>query len=721
MAKKPLIQNPAPAPQLPATEDKSVHESLQRTLAKLGMQMERQRPLHVKFTDFVLSWFAPKIALGRRVKRSPLFDEAFYLASNPDVAVWREGAPYHFANFGHLEGRDPSPLFRLADMVQRMAHVELGGENILFAYQRWLNAGQPGPKDHVHSAFKPTQKDDMVAISRHIGRMRRKPKIAVLMPVYNPDHEFLTLAIKSVQAQLYENWELCIADDASTDKEIPALLKQFAKDDPRIKFVRRAVNGHISLASNSALELVSAPYVAFMDQDDLLHETALYEVAAAISRNPKARMIYSDEDRIDAKGHHSTPYYKPDFNIELLLGQNFVSHLSVYETKLLRKLGGLRAGYEGSQDHDLTLRVARELKDDEIVHIPVVLYHWRHGGRKASFSERNLEKCVKASRAAIQHFLDLEGEGARVAPVDKKNLRYFSRVIRKMPEPAPLVSIIIPTRNKASLLATCVDGVLGKTDYSNFEVIIVDNDSDEPEALALLARYERNPRITVLRHRSAFNYSAINNRAARTAKGQYLALLNNDIEVIHSEWLNEMMTEAVREGVGAVGAKLFFPDGRLQHVGVLLGLGGIAGHALHTSPGKAVGYFGSASLTRAVSAVTAACLVVEKKKFIAVGGFDEKHLPVAFNDVDLCLKLVEAGYRNVWTPFARLVHHESLSRGAEDTTSKQIRSRLEKVYMHQRWAQHLANDRYYNPNLTLEASEYQLVANRRPKPWAKYL
>jgi len=279
----------------------------------------------------------------------------------------------------------------------------------------------------------------------------------------------------------------------------------------------------------------------------------------------------------------------------------------------------------------------------------------------------------------------------------------------------------MPMRNKPKLLETCVEGLLTKTDYKNLEIIIVDNDSDEPEALALLQRYAENPRIRVLPYRGKFNYSAINNAAVREAKGKFLVLLNNDIEVIHPDWLTVMVAEAACKGIGAVGAKLFYPDGKLQHAGVITGIGGVAGHALHAGPGQSLGYFGSTFLTRAYSAVTAACLVVERKKYLEVGGLDEKNLAVAYNDVDFCLRLRDAGYRNVWTPFARLFHHESLSRGPEDTIQKQIRSRAERRYMEKRWRGALAHDPFYNPNLTLDHAGYGAVPTRRPKPWAAFL
>ena len=540
------------------------------------------------------------------------------------------------------------------------------------------------------------------------------------MPVYNPDQAYLEAAIESVRDQLYTNWELCIANDASSNPAIAEILDRYALKDARIKVVHRAVNGHISLATNSALELVTAEFVALMDHDDLLHPTALYEVAVLLENSDAIDVIYSDEDSLDAKGNRDDGYFKPDFNIELLLGHNMIGHLGIYRMSIIQEIGGFRQGFEGSQTYDLILRVLTKSSQSRIKHIPAALYHRRRSSSQKSFSEMHMDKCVSAARRSIQEYLDHEGEGAVVGPL--QDYKYYSRVKRLLPNPPPLVSCIIPTRNRQKLLKTCIDGLLHKTAYQPLEIIIVDNNSDEPASLALFNQLTRaDPRIRVLHQSGEFNYSAINNAAVKEAKGSVLALLNNDIEMTEPGWLEEMVALAVRKEIGAVGAKLYYPNGKIQHAGVFLGAHGVAGHSWYGAPGKTSGYFGNAVLTRAVSAVTAACMVVEKTKFLEAGGLDVENLPVAFNDVDLCLRLIEKGYRNVWTPFAKLIHHESVSRGKENTWGKQLRSKREIAYFKRRWAHMIANDPFYNPNLTLTESNFQLAKkSRRVPPWAPW-
>ena len=427
---------------------------------------------------------------------------------------------------------------------------------------------------------------------------------------------------------------------------------------------------------------------------------ALFEVAKLLNRSNEVDVIYSDEDRIGAFGRLDGAYYKPAFNTELLLGQNMVSHFGAYRTSIVRKVGGLRKSFEGSQDYDLVLRVLAASEPSRIKHIPKVLYHWRKGGLRGSFSQDNLVKCVAAAQRAIQDYLDQEGEGAIVVP--NPSSKHYSRVIRNVPTPEPLVSCIIPTRNKANLLKVCLEGVLNQTAYHNLDVIIVDNNSAELQVLALFNEVmKRDSRVRVIKYDGEFNYSAINNFAARQAKGELLAFINNDIEVTDDGWLNELVSHASRPKAGAVGAKLYYPNGRIQHAGVVIGMGGLARHSLYGMRRSDLGYFAQGILTRQVSAVTAACMVVPKKAFEQVGGFDEIHLPVAYNDTDLCLRLQEAGYRNIWTPFAELIHHESSSRGQDLTPEKLARSRAEVNYFKTRWADVIASDPFFKPGIGL--------------------
>lgn len=541
------------------------------------------------------------------------------------------------------------------------------------------------------------------------------PLISVLVPVYNPELRWLQAMIDSVRRQTYANWELCLADDASKDAAVPRLLAAAADEDARIKWTRRDKNGHISAATNSALALATGHYVAFLDQDDLLAPEALSEIVHALRAHPDARIIYSDEDKIDVRNRRYSPHFKSSWNPDLLLGQNYFCHLTAYETSLVRHLGGLRAGYEGAQDWDLALRAVTEVPADAIVHIPRILYHWR--AVKGSTARTNDAKSyhLEAARRALRDHLDRNRIHGEILPVAGGHWR----VRHPLPSPVPKVSIIIPTRNRLDLLRTCVESIFERTAYPDFEVLIVDNGSDEPATLAYLRELADTGRARILRDDGPFNYSALNNRAAHAAHGVVLALLNNDIEPINADWLNEMVSLALRPNTGAVGALLLYPNDRIQHAGVVLGITGnpaepgVAGHAFLGKTCDDDGYFNRLRLTQNYSAVTAACLVVRRELFLEIGGFDEQNLPVAFNDVDLCLRLNEAGYRTTWTPAARLYHHESASRGGEDTPEKSRRAKAEIAYMRRKWGPLLDNDPAYSPHLSLQHHDWCLATRSR--------
>jgi len=543
---------------------------------------------------------------------------------------------------------------------------------------------------------------DRKKIKTQIRRLHNPPLISVVMPVYNPPLNMLEDAIRSVQGQLYPNWELCIADDTSTDEEVHKLLQRYMDSDSRIKVVFREKNGHISAASNSALDLVNGEYVALLDNDDLLREHALFWVADAIVTNPDAGLIYSDEDKIDQAGLRYDPYFKPDWNPDLFLSHNMICHLGAYRTELVKKLGGFREGYEGAQDYDLALRCSEQLTPAQIVHVPRVLYHWRsHPGSTAQAGSEKNYALLAGERALNDHF-------ARTQVSAQAKLLDFGmyRAQYAIPKSAPLVSLIIPTRNGLSLIKQCIESLFAKTTYKNFEVLIVDNNSDDPETLDYFASLADNEKIRVLRDERPFNYSALNNAAVQQARGEYLGLINNDIEVISPEWLDEMIGLAIQFGVGAVGARLWYPNDTLQHGGCITGVGGVAGHSHKHLPRGQFGYFARAQLIQTVSVVTAACLVIKKSIYEEVRGLDETNLKVAFNDVDFCLRVREAGYRNVWTPYAELYHHESATRGYEDTPEKKLRFKDEVLYMQKRWGHLLKDDPAYNPNLTLEHEDF---------------
>jgi O-antigen biosynthesis protein len=542
------------------------------------------------------------------------------------------------------------------------------------------------------------------------------PVISVLMPVYNPRPEHLAAAIASVCDQIYPHWELCIADDACTDAAVLTVLEGALQKDSRIRVKRRTTNGHICAASNTALDMARGTFVALMDHDDILPAHALFHVAREIVACPEAAIIYSDEDQLGPDGKRYSPHFKPDWNEELLLAQNYINHLGVYRTALVRESGGFREGFEGSQDHDLVLRCALRSREEHIRHIPRILYHWRQFGGSRSFSDTYLARCEAARVRAVSDYLAAKGIKAKV----ERGFSGFTRVRYSLPHPRPLVSLIVPTRDQAGLTRQCLNGLLQRTDYEPLEILLVDNGSTEKDSLALCEEVAQDARVRVLRYPHKFNYSAINNFAVRRAAGEIIGLINNDIDVIEPHWLQEMVAHAVRSHVGAVGAKLLYPDGTIQHAGTICGLGGPAAHAFRRLPADSSRQFGRAQLAQWISAVTAACLVVERRKYEAVGGLNETGLPVAFNDVDLCLKLLHAGLKNVYTPYASLYHLESVSRGADATPEKQARFQGEVEFMLRTWGQFLSRDPFYNPNLTCCGSSHNLLARHETPhmpPW----
>jgi glycosyltransferase involved in cell wall biosynthesis len=568
-------------------------------------------------------------------------------------------------------------------------------------YARWIRC------------YDQLKRDDLERIREQIAQFHSFPLISVLLPVYNSNSKWLRRAILSVQKQLYPHWELCIVDDASTKRKVWPFLQKYARRDSRIKLMRRMENGHISAASNDALGMATGDFVALLDHDDELAPTALYFAALALNENRELQLLYSDEDKLDVRSRRCDPYFKSDWNPELLLAQNFVLHLGVYRTDLVRRVGGFRTGFDGSQDYDLTLRCMEQIRPEQIRHLPHVLYHWRMADESTASNATAKPYAQEAARRAVQEHLDRTGVAATVMP----HQGVYLRTKYALPAEQPLVSIVIPTRDRASCLQKCLESIFEKTVYRNYEVIVLDNESHESETLEYLAALRKRERVHVERIEGAFNYSHLNNRGVELSRGSFIALLNNDVEVISNSWLSEMVSHALRPEVGMVGARLWYPNRTIQHGGVILGAGGIAGHA-HVGLRHEHGYFGRANLAQNLSAVTAACAVVRREVYLQLGGFDEVNLTVTFNDVDFCLRLREAGYWIVWTPHADLVHHESVSRGLDDSTSKQLRCLAEIDYMKAKWGHVLQRDPFYNPNLSLGEDLFTLAFPPRiSKPW----
>ncbi len=531
---------------------------------------------------------------------------------------------------------------------------------------------------------------DPVRARRREEAMKARPTISVITPVYDTSAEVLEAAIRSVREQYYPDWELCLYDDASPSPHVRPILEWHAAEDPRIKVGFGVENEGISGAANGALAMATGEYVALLDHDDALTPDALLEMAAAIA-DTGAEILYSDEDKYDARGRRHDPFFKPDWSPDLFLSIMYACHLTVMRRELVERVGGFRKGFEGSQDYDLWLRATEQT--DRIHHVPMILYHWRQVAGSTAVDVGNKGYAHERSKRAIAEALTRRGIAGTVGdgPVPTS-----FHVVRHVVD-EPKVSVLIPTRDRVDLLAQAIEGIETKTDYRNVEIVIVDNGSVEDETRQYL---ESTPH-RVIRDDLPFNFSRLNNLAAREATGDLLLLLNNDTEPISPGWMRAMVEHAMRPEVGAVGAKLLFQSGKVQHAGVVLGIGGVAGHSHKYFAGDAAGSFQALNMLRNYSAVTAACLMLRKSVFDEVGGFDEEHLAVAFNDVDFCLRIRDKGYLIVWTPYALVTHYESESRGYDLNPS-------EIDYMIARWGDELLRDPYYSPNLTLVHEDFSV-------------
>ena len=548
---------------------------------------------------------------------------------------------------------------------------------------------------------------DRIGLRRRLRELRRWPRISVLLPIYNPDLTFLNAAIESVKAQLYQNWELCLADDASTDAQVRPFLEQAATSDSRIKLALRQKNGHISAASNSALDLATGEWCALLDQDDVLAPDALGRVALEIDGQPEARLVYTDEDKIDAAGNRSSPYFKTNWDPVFFLGQNYINHLGLYHTEIIREIGGFRESFEGAQDYDLALRVTEKLRLHQVRHIPRVLYHWRTlpGSVAAAIYAKPYAK--DAARRAIAEHLARCGVAAQVEPCEENTERH--RVVYELPAQVPLVSFVIPTRNRLDLLKRCIADIRQGTEYERIELLIIDNGSTDESTLDFMTLLSQEKDTQVLSHGGPFNFSELINRGALAARGEILALLNDDVEPQEPGWLREMVSQVLNPGAGAVGARLWYVDQTLQHGGVILGLGGMAGHAFRGTARGDPGYFDRLFLPHNCSAVTAACMVVHKQVFQEAGGFDEEDFAVNFNDIDFCLRLRERGMQIIWTPYANLIHQESASRGRERSPEAEKQFLREAARFREKWGEQLLDDVFYNPNLSLDLPGYEIA------------
>ena len=533
-------------------------------------------------------------------------------------------------------------------------------------YQKWIVRHLPGPKE--------------------LERQRREkfdfqPKISIVIPLYKTQEKYLRQLVETIKEQTYPNWELCLSDGSGANSPIAGLLELLVASDERIKVVSHEESLQISENTNAAIEIATGDYIAFADHDDELTPNALFECVKALNKNRDVKVLYSDEDKMSMDGHKFfQPHFKPDYNPDLLCTVNYICHLFVVDRKVIEQVGTLRKEFDGAQDYDFIFRCIEAVSPEEICHVPKILYHWRC----------HEESTAENPESKTYAFLGL----------------YRTRFHR---DHDPLISIIIPNKDHIDDLKRCMDSIDQKSTYKNYEYIIVENNSTDDATFQYYKKLEaENPKAHVVYWDKEFNYSAINNYGAAFAKGEYLLLLNNDTEIINEDCLEELLGYCMRSDVGAVGARMYYEDDTIQHAGVVIGFGGIAGHCFVLQPRGTTGYCHRIICAQDYSAVTAACMMVKREAFDKVGGLTEE-LAVAFNDIDFCMKLREAGYLIVYNPYAELYHYESKSRGLEDTPEKVARFNKEIQIFERRWPDIMRDgDPYYNPNLTLKSQDFSL-------------
>lgn len=578
-----------------------------------------------------------------------------------------------------------------------------------------------GPKEfwiRLHERFEPEEvpygpwyeayvPDEAALEKQRHHHFEYSPLISVAVPAYRTPEKFLAQMIDSLLAQTYGNWELCIANGSPEDSAMKKVLEEYTKKDSRIRVSELTENKGIAGNTNAALEMAQGEFVGLLDHDDLLAPNALYEIVRALDEDRNLDAVYTDEDKVTTElDEHFQPHLKPDFNLDLLRSNNYICHFFVVRRSIVQKVGGFCQEFDGAQDHDFIFRCIETA--EKVGHIPEILYHWRT--HKASTADNPASKmyAFDAGKRAIEAHLKRTGTEGIVSHTP--DLGFFR--VKYPVQGQPLVSVIIPNKDEKETLKACIDSIREKTEYPNYEIIIVENNSTTDEIFQYYKELSQDPRIRLLRWKKEFNYSAINNYGVRHANGEYLLFLNNDVTVITPGWIKELLGVCQRPEVGAVGVKLIYPDNTIQHAGCVIGLGGIAGHMFVDMPANRTGYLHKASILQDMSAVTAACMMMKRTAFEEAGGFTEK-LSVAFNDVDLCLKVRKNHKLIVYDPYVQLYHMESKTRGAEDNKEKVRRFQEEIEYMRCQWIDILKKgDPYYNKNLSLTKWNYSL----RPLP-----
>lgn len=552
----------------------------------------------------------------------------------------------------------------------------------------WTNSA--GPSMKVHGEYKCTY------------NLKKTPIISIITPVYDVELGYFKEAVDSVLSQYYKKWEWCIVDDGSSNKDLKKYLKTL--NDPRIKLKINRKNRGISAASNEALKMASGEYIALLDHDDVLTTDALLQFVDLVNKTDDVKMAYTDEDKISENGELFQPFYKPDWSYEMFLSQMYTCHLSFFERKLVDELGGFDSYYDGSQDYDMTLRVIEKIDASQIYHITKVCYHWRSHRSSTAYDISTKPFAHNATIKALKAHVKRAGKKAIVTSGSFPHTYSIDWEVSSTP--LLPIEIIIPSKDNISYLKPCIESLLQST-YSNFIVTVVDNGSQDIGTLRYLKELE-NQKVNVLRYNKPFNYSAINNFAVETSGlmgPPILLFLNDDVEVITPDWLEKMVQHYHRQENAVVGAQLLYPNYCIQHAGVIIGIGGVAGHSHKHIPVHSVGYFNRPNIVQNVSAVTGACLMIKRAVFEEIGGFEEK-LPRAFNDIDLCLKVRRAGYNIVYTPNAKLFHYESVSRGLDNYKEKIFKEAVD--FMQRKWSCYKYEDPYYNTNLTLQHENFSL-------------
>jgi GT2 family glycosyltransferase/tetratricopeptide (TPR) repeat protein len=690
------------------------------------------------------------------IRRSGLFDEEYY-------REFLYGSPLdcdaieHFLRIGALEGRDPNCMFSVRYYLERYEDVREGGTNPLvhFIEHGWKERRQPHSQfdltaylarypDVVKLDVNPLQHfleigqkegrnpgpftyqdwckrqdtlsgEDYNEIRRYLTEYLYRPLVTIILRSCGVSATLLNETISSIEAQLYERWELLIAPTQEESWVKSYILHRASRTTDKIRIVEQREDPKFDNNLNTALTAAKGEHIAFIGPGDTLSPTAIFLVIDELNRSRSANLIYADEDTIDAIGRRADPHFKSDWNPDLFYSYNYMGDFAVCRTTTVRDAGGLRPEFKSAEIYDLLLRVIEQSQAAQIRHLPFVVYHRR------SESPAPEEDAQTARRALREHFERTgESEIKIVAATDKR----FHRITRPVPQPRPLVSLIMPTGGgNVDLLRRAVAGILNETDYDNLELIILYNTPTRQEAFYFFEEIGSDPRVRIVNSHGGFNFPRIVNIGVAEARGDLVCLVNDDVGIIHGDWLDEMVGHALRPDVGVVGAMLYYPNDTIQHAGVILGLGDVDGVAAHVQRGLSrgdSGYFHRAALTQNLSCVTAACMVVRREVFLEVGGFDEK-LVVDFNDVDFCVTVRNRGYLIVWTPYAELYHYEALSRGLPDTPKKQLRFARDLGYLREKWGSTIFDrDPYFNPNFLRWSMTYEITENPRiRKPWAK--